>query len=190
MGLFSAFTVIRGLALFHLTAAYFLVVSPNTLANQNLVLILGDAMRLPETTDFNKPSEVAAFAGLILGLFAISDLVAASLPEITALEYWISAVPVRLLALFGVTGYTYLFKDGGILGNPEGPGMSANASFASALKRTRTPGELVRNNLVFGAGFVELTMWFWVFVLLRDERRNMAEKLARRQKEQEELFGR
>lgn len=46
MGIFSPFTVIRGLSLVHLSAAYFMLVSPKTLAEQNIVIILGGAMKI------------------------------------------------------------------------------------------------------------------------------------------------
>ncbi|KAF2157370.1 hypothetical protein K461DRAFT_220613 [Myriangium duriaei CBS 260.36] len=189
MAILSAFTIIRGLSLFHLTAAYFLLVSPSTLTSQPIVLILGDAMQLPETRDFSRATEATSLCGLILGVLALSDLVAASLPDLTAVEYWLAQVPVRLLVLFGVGAYPLLFKEGGMFG-PQ-PGLASNAAgFASAIKRDRTPSELLINNLIFTTGFVEVSIWFWVFVLLRDERRNLAVKMAQRQKEHAELADR
>lgn len=53
MAILSAFSLIRGLAVFHLTVAYFLLTSPPLLVEQSLVLILGEAMhlvRLPTVT--------------------------------------------------------------------------------------------------------------------------------------------
>jgi hypothetical protein len=44
MALISATTIIRSLAIFHLTIAYFLLTSPSTIVDQNLVYILGAAM--------------------------------------------------------------------------------------------------------------------------------------------------
>lgn len=88
--------------------------------------------------------------------------------------------------LFGMTTYTYLFKDDGIFGS--GTGAGNMSGFASAVKRDRSTGELLRNNLVFATGFVEVSLWFWVFVLLRDERRQLAGKLAERQHERQDLF--
>ena len=46
MALISATTIIRSLAIFHLTIAYFLLTSPSTIVDQNLVYILGAAMDL------------------------------------------------------------------------------------------------------------------------------------------------
>ncbi|KAF2222135.1 increased loss of mitochondrial DNA protein 1 [Elsinoe ampelina] len=176
MALISVFTLIRALSLFHIGCAYLLLVSPKTFAEQNMVMLLGDAMQLPETTDFLRPTEATAYAALILLFLGVSDLVASSLPAITSLEYWITQVPVRLFMLFSITSYTYLFKEDGMFGS--GPAAGERAT-----------GELLRNNLVFATGFVEVSLWFWVFVLLRDERRGMAGKLAERRHEREELYG-
>jgi len=46
MGMISGFTIIRTISLFHLTAAYFFLVAPKTLADQNVVFMLGESMRL------------------------------------------------------------------------------------------------------------------------------------------------
>ena len=46
MAILSTFSLIRGLAVFHLTVAYFLLTSPPLLVEQSLVLILGEAMHL------------------------------------------------------------------------------------------------------------------------------------------------
>ncbi|KAG8624044.1 hypothetical protein KVT40_009020 [Elsinoe batatas] len=190
MALISVFTLIRALSLFHIGCAYLLLVSPKTFAEQNMVMLLGDAMQLPETTDFLRPTEATAYAALILLFLGVSDLVASSLPAITSLEYWITQVPVRLLMLFSITSYTYLFKEDGMFGSGPAAGSGGRGSgFATNLKRERATGELLRNNLVFATGFVEVSLWFWVFVLLRDERRGMAGNLAERRHEREELYG-
>lgn len=46
MALISAFTLIRCLAIFHITLAYFLLTDPQMLVDQNLVVLLGQSMRL------------------------------------------------------------------------------------------------------------------------------------------------
>ena len=46
MALISSATIIRSLAIFHLTIAYFLLTSPSKIVDQNLVYILGAAMDL------------------------------------------------------------------------------------------------------------------------------------------------
>ena len=46
MALITSTTIVRSLALLHLTLAYFLLTSPSTILNQNLVWIFGTAMDL------------------------------------------------------------------------------------------------------------------------------------------------
>ena len=142
-----------------------------------MVIILGEAMQLPASSQLTKPTEATALAALVLAFLGISDLVAAALPHLTAFEYWVSQVPVRLTLLFGVTGYVYLFKDDGLLGS----------SGASLLKRNAGPGQYVKNDLVFATGFLEVCVWFWVFVLLKEERRSLAEKIAEKRKLDDDL---
>lgn len=51
MALISAANMLRSISLFHLTIAYFLLVSPAVIADQNLVFILGEAMDLVSMLD-------------------------------------------------------------------------------------------------------------------------------------------
>jgi hypothetical protein len=46
MALVSAFSAIRALSLFHITLAFYLLTNPRMIAEQNLVVILGEAMDL------------------------------------------------------------------------------------------------------------------------------------------------
>lgn len=46
MGLFSAYTILRGLAIFHITLAVFMLRNPKMVAEQNMVFVLGEAMHL------------------------------------------------------------------------------------------------------------------------------------------------
>lgn len=72
--------------------------------------------------------------------------------------------------LFGLTGYTFLFKDGGVFGGARGIAYS------------KGPGSYLRNSVVFSWGFIELSMWFWIYVTLREERRERATKLIEKRK--------
>ncbi len=85
----------------------------------------------------------------MLALLGISDLTAVSLPDEIALPFWGSQTPVRLVFLFAVTGYTYLFKQGGVLA-------------AKGAAYQITVGDGLKNSLVFSWGFFELAMWYWV----------------------------
>ena len=46
MAIISVYTIIRAISLFHITAAYFFLVSPKTIVDQNVVFILGESMKL------------------------------------------------------------------------------------------------------------------------------------------------
>ncbi|KAK4615600.1 hypothetical protein CLAFUW4_09771 [Fulvia fulva] len=164
MAIISGFTLIRAISLFHITAAYFFLTAPKTIADQNAIFILGESMRLPHATSLDKPNDASAFIGVLLAFLGIVDLTAASMEEGIALHYWLSNVPVRLVFFFVLTAYTYLFKEGGALG-------PTSTSFGKA-----SLGEPLQNSLVFSFGFVEIATWFWIFTSLREERREMARK--------------
>jgi hypothetical protein len=200
MAIISAGSMIRSLSLFHLTLAALLLKNPKLIANQSVVLVLGGSMQLvrppfpnsapshplkktttantpqPMPRDFSTPSAALAFVALLFAFLGISDLTAASLDDEIFDAYWGAQTPVRLVFLFLLTGYTVLFKKGGLL-SPKG----ANA-FATG------PGDYLKNSFVFAWGFIEISAWFWIFVTLREERRERARKIiAKRQAEAAKL---
>ena len=121
----------------------------------------------PHATSLDTPSDASAFIAVLLGFLGLVDLTAASMQERVSLEYWLSNVPVRLLFLFGLTGYVYLFKEDGIFGQP---GLS--------FKRAG-PGETLRNSLVFSFGFFEIATWFWVILSNLSAGKNVQLTMAR-----------
>jgi len=92
----------------------------------------------------DSPSEASAFIAVLLVFLGLSDLTAASLPALPALEYWLGNVPVRLTVLFALTAYSYLCKEGGMLGAATGVGAN------------------LCNSWVFSWAFMELMVWYWV----------------------------
>jgi hypothetical protein len=84
-------------------------------------------------------------------------------------EYWGAQAPMRLLFLFGLTAYTYTFKEGGLL-----------------TKRTQEhlmgKGDTLNNSIVFTWGFLEMAAWFWIYTTLRDERRDKVAKVVAERK--------
>ena len=48
-------------------------------------------------------------------------------------------------------------------------------------------GEGLKNRVVFTWAFVEMVTWFWVFVTLREERRELANKIAQRKAAEENI---
>jgi hypothetical protein len=135
-----------------------------------------------------------AFLAAVLIIFGICDLVAVSMPEEIARHHWgtqgplypfkisnikmlisSSQAPVRLAMFFCLTIYSFLFS-------------STSPLFNS---RSYTPsmwGEGLKNRLVFSWAFLELVTWFWIFVTLREERREAAVKAARRKAAQDEMM--
>ncbi|KAI9676219.1 MAG: hypothetical protein M1829_003048 [Trizodia sp. TS-e1964] len=175
MAIFSGQTLIRTLSLFHLTLAYFFLYSPQTLADQNLVFILGEAMGLPHAQSFEQPSAASALAAVFLAFLGLSDLVAISLPQEMSSIHWGNQAPVRLLFFFILAGYTYLFR----------PGTSLESAGS---KGGQVLGESLGNSVVFTWAFVEMVTWFWIYVTLRDERRQMALMVLAKKRDEEDLM--
>jgi hypothetical protein len=189
MAMISANTLVRSIALFHLTLAVVLLKNPALISNQGVILLLGESMQLvsipslspyihilPEPTntyqptprDFNKPSAATAFLAVLFAFIGLTDLTALSLHEDVFDQFWGLQAPVRLLFLFGLTAYSYIFKEGGMFA-PRGMEyrMSAGAS--------------LNNSFIFTWGFIEVFAWFWVFTTLREERSAKATKMAEKQ---------
>ncbi|KAI9821582.1 MAG: hypothetical protein M1832_003256 [Thelocarpon impressellum] len=197
MALISGGTIIRSVSLFHLTLAYFFLNAPHRLGDQNLVFILGEAMGLPHVQAFDLPSAPSSFLAAVLAFLGISDLMAAALPDEISKYHWgnqgmsppfrvithplTSTAPIRLLFFFCLTAYTYLAP------TPAGS-KSAAASSSSGLTRSHTPaaGNGLKNGMVFTWAFVEMVTWFWVYVTLRDERREASAKLTAKRKAEED----
>ncbi|KAF2141757.1 uncharacterized protein K452DRAFT_358852 [Aplosporella prunicola CBS 121167] len=176
MAIFGAFGIIRVMCLFHLSVAYYLFTAPRIITDQNFVHLFGEAMELPEPTGFAKPSSATAFAAVILAIFAISDLLSLSADEEVSFSFWSNQLPIRLMILFGLTGYTYVYKPGGI-GAAEGSKYHHNA------------GDLLKNRLMFTWGFFESSMFFWAYLNIRQERREVALRLVEKRKAEAEQLG-
>jgi hypothetical protein len=83
--------------------------------------------------------------------------------------------PVRLLLFFGITFYSYFLSDSSPL-------------YASKTYYPSTWGEGLKNRVLFTWAFVEMITWFWVFVTLREERRDKALKIAERRAVEEDML--
>lgn len=182
MAIVSAYTIIRTLSLFHITLAALILKDPKLVADQNIVFLLGQSMQLvsariqgpitsariqqqhtdslqPTPREFSKPSATTAFIAVLLAFLGLSDLTSLSLSDELAESYWGTQTPVRLAFLFVVTGYTYTFKEGGMLsskGHAYAPGA----------------GDHLKNSIVFTWGFLELAAWFWVRTLGTNRQRS------------------
>ena len=114
----------------------------------------------PPIRGFDKPSGITALLAAVLCLIGVSDFTAASMTENVSLEYWGSQIPIRLVYFFLITGYTYLFKNDG--SDTRGKSYKPSA------------GDHLKNGLIFSWGFVEILIWFWIYLGVREERRQAA----------------
>jgi hypothetical protein len=87
----------------------------------------------------------------------VSDLASVSMAEPLAVEYWSNMTPIRLLFLFPLTAYTYIYK-------PDGLGVVKGKFYKAS------PGDNLKNGVIFTWAFLELVMWFWVCIDFSDGR--------------------
>jgi hypothetical protein len=92
------------------------------------------------------------------------------LSELTQLR---CTAPVRLILFFTLTFYSYFLSDSSpfYASKPYSPGLW---------------GEGLKNRVLFTWAFVEMITWFWVFVTLREERRDRAVKMAEKMAAEED----
>jgi hypothetical protein len=83
--------------------------------------------------------------------------------------------PVRLVLFFCLTFYSYAFSDSSPL-------------YASQTYRPSSWGEGLKNRVLFTWAFVEMITWFWVFVTLREERRDFAVRFAEKRAAEEDMM--
>ncbi|PQE25232.1 hypothetical protein CJF32_00008541 [Rutstroemia sp. NJR-2017a WRK4] len=168
MGLISGPTILTSLSLFHITLGFFFITNPSVLADQALVLIIGQSMGLPRERTFEKTSPALAFLGAVFIYFGITDLVAVSVPEEISQWHWGTQAPVRFFLSAALSLYTWLFSS-------SSPMIASRSAY-----KPGGWGEGLKNRLVFSWAFLEMVTWFWIFVTLREERREFAVKVARR----------
>jgi hypothetical protein len=204
MALISAKTILTSLCFFHITLAFFFLTNPNTVADQPIVQLLGDSMGLPHSRSFETPSPALGFLAVILAFLGITDLVTLSLPdEICLIHYWGMQAPLRLTLTLFLATYSFFFSSASPLfyttGTPpntssaSAPGSGSSRSsnqFAhpSVHRAANNPGytpsswggDVLKNRVFFTFMFVETMSWFWVWVTLQEERRDVLAKRARR----------
>lgn len=115
-------------------------------------------------TDFSKATPVTALLAVVFGFFAVSDLIAVSIHEPVAVEYWSAVTPLRLVFLFPLTAYTYIYQP-----TPFN-GLHSKLGTARA-------GDQLKNSFTFSFCFLETILWFWVYVSLREQRRAAAQRV-------------
>ncbi|MCJ1319475.1 hypothetical protein MMC15_004811 [Xylographa vitiligo] len=171
MPLINSTTLITSLSILHLTIAFYLLTAPTKIVHHNLVVLIGASMGLPPPPTCLLPtttSPALPLAASLLSLLSISDLAAAALPTEIYSYYFAAQAPVRIIFFFALEGWIYASKPRGALYG-EGPGQGAAST-----------------GLAFAWGFVELVSWFWIYVTLRDERREMLVKVQEKRAREEE----
>ncbi|KAI8628082.1 increased loss of mitochondrial DNA protein 1 [Xylariaceae sp. FL1651] len=184
MALISAKTILTSLCLFHLTLAYFFYTNPQTIADQALVWVLGEAMGMPQTQYFATPSPTSSFLAVILLLVGLSDLITLSMPEeIWLIHYWGAQAPARF-AVFGIlTIFTYITtpSDSAPVSTRFSPYHHPSApSFLGSTYGTASGGDGLRNRVFFAFAFLEFLSWLWAWVTLREEAVAFASRKRRR----------
>ncbi|KAI9053440.1 hypothetical protein LZ554_002398 [Drepanopeziza brunnea f. sp. 'monogermtubi'] len=178
MAIISGATIITSLSLFHITLAFFFLTSPATIADQTLVFIIGEAMSMPHSRSFDLQSAPLAFLAALLLVVGVTDLVAISLPEEISQYHWGSQAPVRLVLFFFITFYSYFFSSTSPL----------YTSSRSSAYQASGWGEGLKNRVLFTWAFFEMITWFWVFVTLREERREMLARIQARKAAEEDMM--
>jgi hypothetical protein len=81
--------------------------------------------------------------------------------EPVAMQYWGTQAPIRLVVLFALTAYTYFGR------SP----VPQSSPFGNSKYHHMGPGDSLKNGLLFTWAFLEMGVWFLVFLSLREERR-------------------
>ncbi|KAF2099007.1 hypothetical protein NA57DRAFT_56637 [Rhizodiscina lignyota] len=181
MAIVSSFTLIKLVALFHGIVGFYLIFAPNIIAEHNFVWMMGEALGLrssdkPETADFTTLSGPISFLAVLFCYFAALDfcMTPPIVEEEQARNYWTRSTPLRLALLFMFSCYIYLTKEGGLLGSKH-----------HAWGHTPSPGDYLRNRVIFTWAFTQMLALFWVYALLGEESKQVAERQAERRMREE-----
>ncbi|KAJ4392587.1 hypothetical protein N0V85_006939 [Neurospora sp. IMI 360204] len=198
MGLISATTILTSISLFHITLAFFFITRPATIADQGVVWLFGEAMGLPESRHFETQSPTAAFLGIVLGLWGLTDLVSLSMPEeIALIHHWGSQVPLRLTVSFFLTLYSFFFSASSPLYDSAGTsgGKFSHPTTSSGEYAAKDVagdwgwgGDALKNRVFFTFMLVETFSWFWVLMTLKEEQEGILKRAKKmREKERKRL---
>jgi hypothetical protein len=141
----------------------------------------------PHSRAFETQSPALAFLAVILFFLGISDLLTLSLPdEIGLLYHWSAQAPLRLAISMFTLFYTFFTSPASPLyQNP----LASTSRIAHPSAHTHVPGyspsswggDMLKNRVFFAFMFIEMISWFWVWVTLKEETREIAlRKQARR----------
>lgn len=187
MGLISAKTIISSLSLFHITLGYFFLTNPVAIADQSIVWVLGEAMGMPFARAFDSQSPSLAFLAVVLAFVGLTDLVTLSLPEdICLVHHWGTQAPLRMSIFLLLVFYTYLSSASSpIYATANSRGFfsrPAGYTHETGYKPASWGGDGLKNRVFFAFIFLELMSWFWVWVTLREERKEILSRKAMRRR--------
>ncbi|KAK1770238.1 increased loss of mitochondrial DNA protein 1 [Phialemonium atrogriseum] len=200
MALISVKTILTSLSLFHITLGFFFLTNPGTIADQALVYVIGEAMGMPYARSFETQSPALAFLAVILATMGISDMVTLSQPEeIWLLHHWATQAPLRLFISFASFTYSFFFSASSPIyrspltssSNPLSSSSSSSPRLTHPSAHAQPPpgyrpsgwgGDALKNRVFLTFAFVEMVSWFWVWVTLREERRDVAARRAQRRR--------
>ncbi|KAJ5215028.1 hypothetical protein N7468_010707 [Penicillium chermesinum] len=209
MVMISSKTLIQAHSVLLVVIAGYLIKSPEVITDSNIVFMFGETLRIvrlpPATSSAQSPfifCAVLLFVEALVDITLLSTLPFDALQEampyirptrnpnlasedLRALErlpmyiaksltiywnVWISVAGSRILAYTALAVYIYQSK-----GNFVASQYGSVADIAGF--------DRLKNRTVFSFAFMEMMMWFWAFVTLRDERQDRLTKLLEDAKE-------
>ncbi|KAJ5947037.1 hypothetical protein N7466_000052 [Penicillium verhagenii] len=202
MVLLSSKTLIQAHAVFMVVIAGYLIKSPEKITDSNIVFMMGETLRVdfpPSTSPLTSPFVFCAifiFTEALVDIFLLASLPFDALDEATpyirplrnpnlasedlrALEklphyiaksltvywnVWVNVAMARVAVYASIAVFIYSSK-----------GSFVASTYTSAA--TAASFDRLKNRAVFTFGFLEMMVWFWIFVTLRQERQERMTKL-------------
>ncbi|KAF8430269.1 increased loss of mitochondrial DNA protein 1 [Tirmania nivea] len=175
----SAFTLIRIVIGVHFIVSYLLLTSPGNIVTNGVVKMLGESTGFAPLSmkSLESSPAVTAFAGILLGLLGFVDFTALASSATggdASRIHWEIQAPSRLIAFMGLTAYTYIFK----------PHRTTRFVPLTA-EEEKLAG--LKTGAVFTWAFFEMVWWFWIYIKLREEKRDAQLRLAQQAAEKEAM---
>ncbi|KAH8422908.1 hypothetical protein N8T08_001681 [Aspergillus melleus] len=209
MGLLSSTTLIKGHALFLFILAVYLTRSPEVVTESDVVFMLGEVLQIDAAPSLSRPQSPFALCGILLVADALVDLVLVTkipqMNEVLAMasaarsqspvpvagalrmnpfldrlaslysEIWTLLSASRFCLFFSVSFFIYQSKPSawGVNDTRSALGYGAAQEAASGLDQ-------LKNRVIFTYGFMEMMFWLWIYLKLREERQEIAARIAER----------
>ncbi|PYH29723.1 uncharacterized protein BO87DRAFT_344258 [Aspergillus neoniger CBS 115656] len=207
MALLSSKTLIQAHALFLFVLAVYLTRSPEVVTESDLVFMLGEFLNLESTPSISRPQSPFALCGVLLVVDALVDLILVTkVPQINEIlamaqaarvqspipvagavrtnpfmarltslysEIWTLLSAARFCIFFAVSFFIYQSQ-------PSAWGMDAATGMGNyGTAGAATSGlDQLKNRVVFTYGFMEMMFWLWIFITLREERQEAANRFV------------